>query len=72
MTVYSNRVTSKNKGVHIPPPPLHSKLGCLLFSTGSSNSSTALHGEDGEGTALFSPFEVSRTSEKPLRAKCLN
>ena len=29
-----------------PSPPLHSKLGCLLFSTGSSNSGTTLHGEE--------------------------
>ena len=32
--------------IHNPPPPLHSKLGCLLFSTGSSNSGTTLHGEE--------------------------
>ena len=29
-----------------PSPPLHSKLGCLLFSTSSSNSGTTLHGEE--------------------------
>ena len=39
-----------------PPPPLHSKLGCLLFSTGSSNSGTTLHGGDGGGKALLTPF----------------
>ena len=40
---------------------LHSKLGCLLFSIGSSNSGTTLHGGDGGGKALhaFSRFEVS-------------
>ena len=40
-------------------PTLHSKLGCLLFSIGSSG--TTLHGGDGEGKALhaFSRFEVS-------------
>ena len=31
-----------------------------------------LHGGDGGGKALFSPFEVSKTSEIPFRAKCLN
>ena len=43
-------------------PTLHSKLGCLLFSIGSSNSDTTLHGGDGGGKALhvFSRFEVSK------------
>ena len=43
-------------------PTLHSKLGCLLFSIGSSNSGTTLHGGDGGGKALhvFSRFEVSK------------
>ena len=43
-------------------PTLHSKLGCLLFSIGSSNSSTTLHGGDGGGKALhvFSRFEVRK------------
>ena len=43
-------------------PTLHSKLGCLLFSIGSSNSGTTLHGKDGGGKALhvFSRFEVSK------------
>ena len=40
------------------PPPHCSKLGCLLFSLSSSISGTTLYGEDGEGKALFSPFEV--------------
>ena len=31
-----------------------------------------MRGGDGEGKALFSSFEVSKTSESPLRAKCLN
>ena len=30
-----------------PPPTLHSKFGCLLFSSGSSNSGTTLQGGDG-------------------------
>ena len=42
-TLYSNRATTENKRIHTPPPPLHSKLGCLLFSIGSSNSGTTLH-----------------------------
>ena len=37
------------------PLHLHPKLECLLFSTGSSNSSTKLHGGSGGGKALF-PF----------------
>ena len=34
----------------------HSKLGCLFFSTGSSNSSITLHGRGGWGEGLFSLF----------------
>ena len=43
------------------PCPLHSKLGCLLFSIGSSNIGTTLHGENGGGKPIFPPFEVSKT-----------
>ena len=45
--MYSNRVTSENK--EIRTAPLHSTLECLLFSLGSSNSGTTLHGGDCEG-----------------------
>ena len=34
----------RTKKPHPCPSPLHSKLGCLLISTGSSNSITTLHG----------------------------
>ena len=38
-TLYSNRASSENQKKSTPlPPPFHSKLGCLLFSIGSSNS----------------------------------
>lgn len=37
------------------------KLGCLLFPISSSNIGTTSHGGDGEGKALFPPFEVSET-----------
>ena len=38
-TLYSNRASSENQKKSASlPPPLHSKLGCLLFSIGSSNS----------------------------------
>ena len=64
-TLSSIGVTSENKIIHIPPPPppIHSKLGCLLFSIGGSNSGTALNGGDEGGKALFCPFEVGKTSE---------
>ena len=68
----SNWVTSENKRTHTPPPPLHSKFGCLLFSKGSSKSDTILQGGDGAEKALFSPFEVGKTSEGRFSAKCLN
>lgn len=35
------------------PRPQHSMLGCLLFLTDSSNSSTTLHKEDGGGKAMY-------------------
>ena len=64
--LYSNRVTSEDKRIHTPP--LHSRLRCLLFSIGSSNSGTTLYGGDRGGKALFSPFEVREMSESPFRA----
>ena len=78
-TVYSNSVTSENKTIQnntpppLPPPPSSvQSWGILLFSTGSLNSGTTLHGGDGGGKALFSPLEVYQTSERPLSAKCLS
>ena len=50
-TLYSNRVTSENKRNYTPS--LHSKLECLLFSTGSSNSGTTLNGGDEEGKLYY-------------------
>ena len=73
--LYSNRVTTDNKRMHTHSPLptlLHSKLWCLLFSRGSSNSSTTLHEGDGGVKALFPPLEVSKASESPFKAKCLN
>ena len=35
----------EQKTLPSPPPPLHSKLGCLLFLTGSFNSRTITDGE---------------------------
>ena len=59
--LFRHRVTSEKKTIHTPPPStLHSKLGCFLFSTDSSISSTTLDGGDG-GT-----FAVSKTSERPF------
>ena len=62
-TLYSKGVTSENKRINTPPTPLHSKMGCLLFSIGSSNRGTTLHGGVGGRKALFSAFEVGKTSE---------
>ena len=39
------------------------KVGCLLFSTGSWNSGTTLHGGGREGKALFSFFYAGKASE---------
>ena len=71
-TLFSNRVTSGNKRIHTPPPPLHSKLGCLLSSIGSLNSEKNIAWRGWGRKSFISPFEVSKTSESPLRAKCLN
>ena len=62
-TLYSNTVTSENKRIHTPP--LHSKLGCSLFSIGSSNGGTKLHGGDG-GRKAFFPLLKSVKRQKPL------
>ena len=52
----SNGITSENKTNCILPHPVHWSLGCFLFSTGSSNSGTTLHGGGRGGKDLFSPF----------------
>ena len=41
----------------------------MLFSIGSSNIGTTLHGGDGGGKAIFPPFEVSKTSKSPVLGK---
>ena len=60
-TLYSNRVTLDNKRIHTPhlSPPL--KVGAFVVFYSSSNSGTTLHGRDGGGKAIFSPFEVKKT-----------
>ena len=54
-TLNSSRVTSENKTIHTPPPPLLERLGC---STGSLNRSTTLHGGRGswERKSFIFPF----------------
>ena len=59
-----------NKTIHTPPPS-HSKLGCLLFSTGNLYSGTTLYkGGGGEcrRESFISPFEVGK---KHLKEKCI-
>ena len=70
-TLNSSRVTSENKTIHTPPPPLLERLGC---STGSlTGAQHCMEGGDhGERKALFSLFEVSQEKKRPFRAKCLN
>ena len=48
-------------------PSLNSKIGCLLFSIGSSNSGRTLVEGVGAGKLY-----VGKTSDRPLRAKDLN
>ena len=56
----SNGTTSENKTNCILPHPVHWSLGCFLFSTGSSNSGTTLHGGGTGGKDLFPPFKLAR------------
>ena len=59
-TLYSIGYLQRTKESAPLPCPLHSKLGCLVSCIGSLNISTALHGRDGGGKAIFPPFEVSK------------
>ena len=52
-TLYSNRVPLEKKELAPLPCPLHSKLGCLLFSLGSSNNGTTLQEGMGEEKVCF-------------------
>ena len=52
--------------------PLHSKLGCLLFSIGSSYSGTTLLGGIGEKKLYFSFLKSVKRKKAQFRAKCLN
>ena len=49
-------VSYENKTIHTHPTPLHSNLGCLLISTGSSTSCTTLHG--GARESFIFPFLI--------------
>ena len=51
--------------MHTLPP--YTIQSWVFVSVRSLNSSTTLHGGDGGRKALFSPFEVSKTSESPFR-----
>ena len=53
-TLYSNRVTSENKVIYPPSPFPPFKVGEGLFSIGSSNSGTTLHG--GGKSYIIPPF----------------
>ena len=65
-TLYLNRVILENKESAPLPCRLHSKLGCLLFSIG-----TTLHGGDGGGKAIIFPPLV-KPKKAQFWAKCLN
>ena len=46
------------------PPPLHWKVGCLLFFIGSSTSGTTLHGGDGGTWKTYFPLVKSVKRQK--------
>ena len=54
------------------PCPLPLKLGCLLFSIGSLNSGTTLHGGIEEEKLYFSLLKSVKHKKVQFRAKCLN
>ena len=62
-----NREDFKEQKNSTPLPcPLHSKLGFLLFSWGSSNSGTSLHGRDGEKKLHFPVLKSEKRQKSPL------
>ena len=67
-------IASKNKTIHTHPSPLHSKLGCLLFSTSSLNTNgTTLHMEGiGREKLHFSLLELAECQKGPLGKSVLN
>ena len=63
-TLYLNRVTSENKRIRTPLPyPLHSKLGCLLFSLGMGM---------GEENEYFLLLKLIKRKKAQFWAKCFN
>ena len=71
-TLSSNGMTSERKTIHTTPPLLHSNVGCLMFSAGSSNNGKTLNRGDGGGKAFFSLFltKIAKLLEWYFRAKC--
>ena len=63
-------VSYVNKTIHTHPTPLHSKLGCLLISTGRLNSCTTLQEEGGRrrgyGKLYFPLFNLEKSQRCPL------
>ena len=70
--ISSNGVLWRTKQYSPLPPPLHSTSGCLLFSTGSSNSGTTLHGGGEEEKIFIFSFLSWQNVREALKAKCLN
>ena len=54
-------VTSENKTIPTPSPPLHSKLRCSLFSADSTNSGATLRWEGRGGKALIPFFILAKS-----------
>ena len=61
--LHSNGVTSGNKTIQTPPTP---NLGCLVFSTDTSNSDTTWHREDEGRKPLFSFLKSVKRQNAPL------
>ena len=63
--------SKRTKEARPPAPSLHSKLGCLLFSIGSSNSSTTLMKGKGEEMLYFSLLKSVKCQKAPLGQSAL-
>ena len=74
-TLFSNGVILENKTIHIPPPPLHSKLRCLLFCTGTCTVQRRQQhniASRGLGEAFFSPLTWQNVKRKSVSTNLLS
>ena len=65
---HSNRVTSENKTIHTPPPPLHSKLFFFVCFVKVAPTATQHYTKGmGKGKLYFPPLMSVKLQKGPLR-----